>query len=416
MEKICVLGLGYIGLPTALMLALNNYDVIGVDLNDELIKNISERQLNIVEPCIKELLGLVLMKKKLSLRTVPQEADVFIITVQTPLKPDHTCDLSYLISAVKSILPYIKSNDLIIIESTIPPGTTLNLVKPIIEERFTIGEDVYLAYCPERVLPSKIINEMIYNDRIIGACTNKCGEKVKKIFSSYIKGELFITDVKTAEMAKLMENTFRDVNIALANEFTKICNKLNINAIEAINLANKHPRVNIHKPGPGVGGHCIPIDPYFIIEKAPELARIISVARETNDNMPYYIVSKIKRIVMKVNNPKVAVLGVAYKGNVNDTRESPALKIIELLKAEGIKVEIYDPYVNLENANEKRIEAVAAEADMILILTGHDDFKKIDYEKLSSQTKPIIIFDTKNIIQHKSKNENIRNLGNYFDD
>jgi len=419
MKKICVVGLGYIGLPTATIFAKNGCKVIGVDIDKKIVEKLNRGEIHIKEPYLNEITEKLLHEKNIVVKQNPENANAFIIAVPTPKKIDNSCDLSYVLSAVDSVLPYIKIGDIVIIESTIPPGTTEEIIKPIIEAcGFKVGEDIYLAHCPERVLPGKILEEIVNNSRIIGGCTDSCCKKVKDIYSCFVKGEIIITDSKTAEMVKLIENTFRDTNIALANELVKICNKLHINALKVIEIANKHPRVNIHQPGPGVGGHCLAVDPYFVIEKAPELSQIISSARYINSTMPNYIVSKVKEVLSGVEKPKIAVFGITYKGNIDDIRESPAIDIINMLKDEAYEIAIYDPYVNLNNIQTVTKEKAVEEADMILILTDHDEFKHIDYSYLVKKMRRTIIFDTKHIIidrDNNSRDTKIKNLGNLYD-
>ena len=398
MKKVCVLGLGYIGLPTAVILALNGQQVIGVDNDFKLLEKLNKGEVNNEEPDLAYFFKQVIKEGRLSFSHSPAAADVFIIAVPTPNKDDKSSDLSFVFDALNSILPYLAPENLVIIESTIPPQTCDRLIKPIIEKvRFIVGENIYLAHCPERVLPGQIMEELIKNNRIIGGCTPKCSKAAAEIYQTFVKGEIMETDAATAEMTKLMENTFRDVNIALVNELVKICDYLEINALKAIELANKHPRVSFHKPGPGVGGHCLAIDPYFIIEKAPHLARIISDARNINRSMPAYIVDRVKILLGSKKSARIAVLGVSYKGNIDDIRESPALEIISLLKKENFYISIYDPYVQIKG-NEKDINLAVQGADLILILTDHNEFLHLDYKLLAKKMRTPMVFDTRNII------------------
>ncbi|MDD3893775.1 MAG: nucleotide sugar dehydrogenase [Syntrophomonadaceae bacterium] len=399
MKKVCVLGLGYIGLPTAVILALNGQQVIGVDNDFKLLEKLNKGEVNNEEPDLAYFFKQVIKEGRLSFSHSPAAAaDVFIIAVPTPNKDDKSSDLSFVFDALNSILPYLAPENLVIIESTIPPQTCDRLIKPIIEKvGFIVGENIYLAHCPERVLPGQIMEELIKNNRIIGGCTPKCSKAAAEIYQTFVKGEIMETDAATAEMTKLMENTFRDVNIALVNELVKICDYLEINALKAIELANKHPRVSFHKPGPGVGGHCLAIDPYFIIEKAPHLARIISDARNINRSMPAYIVDRVKILLGSKKSARIAVLGVSYKGNIDDIRESPALEIISLLKKENFYISIYDPYVQIKG-NEKDINLAVQGADLILILTDHNEFLHLDYKLLAKKMRTPMVFDTRNII------------------
>lgn len=421
MNKICVIGLGYIGLPTATMFALSGKQVIGVDVSEKVVETLNKGEVHIEEPGLGEAFKQMVDEKKIIAKTTPDEADVFIIAVPTPNKDDKykSCDLTYVESATRSILPYIKKGDVVIVESTIAPTTTDEVVKPIIEgEGFKVGQDIFLAHCPERVLPGKIMEELVENNRIVGGVTERCTEAAAKVYEVFVKGEILKTTAKTAEMSKLMENTFRDVNIALANELTKICNKLDISSLDVVTLANKHPRVNIHTPGPGVGGHCLAVDPYFIIEKAPELANIIALARETNNSMPEYVVSKVEKMLTKKDS-KVTVFGITYKGNTDDLRESPALEIVEMLEERGYNVALHDPHV--KNTDLKLIgrEEAVLDSDMILILADHNEFKDIDYKKLTKEMNSPLIFDTKAILKEENfEGSNIifKNLGNVSDD
>jgi len=346
----------------------------------------------------------------------PEQADVFIVTVPTPNFDDalKSCDLSYVIKASQSIVPFLKKGDVVVIESTVAPRSTEDFIKPIFEAAgFQIGEDLYLAHCPERVLPGQILYEIIYNNRIVGGITPACTEKVASIYELFVKGTVYRTEAKTAELSKCMENTFRDVNIALANELAKICFRLDINCLEVIELANKHPRVNIHQPGPGVGGHCLAIDPYFICAKAPEEAQIIKLARDTNTSMPAFVVGKIKMLLRGIVNPKIAALGVTYKGNVDDRRESPALEIVHMLTMEGFHVEVYDPHV--ADKDYVDLETAAKDADIMVVLVDHNEYKAMDHAALAALMKNPVLFDTKNIIQAQDESGlQVINFGNLY--
>ncbi len=413
--KICVIGQGYIGLPTAALFANNSCDVLGVDTNESIVKNLNKGIIHIEEPGIEKILKTAINNDKYRVSTSPEESDVFIITVPTPATNNNlSCDLTYVISACESILPFLKKGNIVIIESTIAPMSTDNYIKPIFEkEGWSIGKDLYLSHCPERVLPGKIMNELINNDRIVGGITSKCADKASEIYKRFVKGNIMKTEAKTAEMSKCMENTFRDVNIALANELTKICSKIGVNGLDVIEMANKHPRVNIHSPGPGVGGHCLAIDPYFIYSKAPNTAKLIKTARDINNSMPNFVVENTKKLIKNRDNPIIAILGVAYKGNSDDTRESPAIEIINLLKNEDYNLKIHDPHV--ENEKYLKFEETISNASICLILTDHDEFKNLDYDIIIKKMKYPLIFDTKNIIQSAKKDINIVNYGNLYD-
>ena len=407
--KICIIGQGYIGLPTAALFTMHNCEVIGVDVNEKIINNLKKGIVHIEEPGISDIIEKSLKKGLYRPSLKVEKADVFIITVPTPYVPEtYSCDLNYVISACMSILPYLEKENTVIIESTIAPMSTDEIIKPIFEkEGFTIGKDLYLAHCPERVLPGKIIEELINNDRIIGGVTPKCSEKASEIYKKIVEGNLIETEAKTAELSKCMENTFRDVNIALANELTKICSKIGVNALDVIELANKHPRVNLHSPGPGVGGHCLAIDPYFIYSKAPDEAKIIKLARDTNNSMPEFVVEKVKKILPDTNS-KIAVLGVSYKGNTGDARESPAIEIVSLLN--DYKIAIHEPHI--ENEDYVSFNEAVKDASLILILSDHNEFKNLDYNYIKNNMKDLVIFDTKNIISYIPENIKLINYGN----
>ncbi|RBQ22788.1 UDP-N-acetyl-D-mannosamine dehydrogenase [Candidatus Methanobinarius endosymbioticus] len=411
--KVCIIGQGYIGLPTAILFATNNCEVIGVDVNDDLVNKLNQGKLFIEEPGLKEKLNLTMEKGKYKASIKPKKSDVFIITVPTPTNTENlSCDLSYVISACESIIPYLEKENIVIVESTIAPMSTDNYINPIFEnEGFVIGKDIYLAHCPERVIPGNIIEELVNNDRIIGGVTSECSDKAADVYKIFVKGNIMKTEAKTAEMSKCMENTFRDVNIALANELTKVCSKIGINALDVIELSNKHPRVNIHSPGPGVGGHCLALDPYFIYAQVPEEAKLIKLARDTNNSMPQFVVDKTKEIIKNIESPKIAILGITYKGNTDDTRESPALEIVNLLKNEDFKIDIYDPHV--ENKKYHNFEKTIKDAAICIVLSDHDEFKNLDFNLMTKAMKKPIIFDTKNIVKNKDKEKiEIINYGN----
>ncbi len=372
-ETIIVIGTGYVGLPAALMLARAGYDVVGVDINENLVRAINDGVLLIKEDELQAIMNEPAVKANLRAQTTPCEGDVFIIAVPTPV--DHrkkVADMTYVDDAVRSIIPYLRPGNLVIIESTIPPLTCRERVGPMIEKEtgLKIGEGIYLAHCPERILPGDIFYEIVHNDRIIGGINQATRERAAAIYSSFVKGSLYLTDDITAELVKLMENTYRDVNIALANEFNAVAETLGIDGREAIRLANKHPRVNILMPGIGVGGHCIPIDPWFIKEVDPSNSRLIFTSRLINDEMPAKIAAKIRRAVRSVSAPRIVALGAAYKANTEDLRESPALEIVNLLREEGYDVVQYDPLV--EGMGYPSLAEACRGADMIAVLVPHD--------------------------------------------
>lgn len=409
--KVCIIGQGYIGLPTAALFSKSHCEVVGVDISEKIINNLNKGIVHIEEPGISDQIKNAVDKKVYSASLTPQKADAFIITVPTPyIVENYSCDLSYVIEACHSILPVLEKGNTVIIESTIAPMSTDEQIKPIFEKAgFTIGEDLYLAHCPERVLPGRIMYELVNNNRIIGGVTPECAKKASAVYGQFVKGELILTEAKTAELSKCMENTFRDVNIALANELAKICAEIGVNALDVIEMANKHPRVNLHSPGPGVGGHCLAIDPYFIYAKAPETAKIIKLARDTNNSMPDFVCENVKKIIKE---GKISVLGVSYKGNTDDDRESPAYEIIAKLSSD-YEILVHDPHI--ENPNYVSLEEAVKDSDLILVLCDHDEFKDLDYDLIKSSMKSPIIFDTKNIIKEVPDEIKLYNYGNLYE-
>ena len=409
--KVCIMGQGYIGLPTAALFSRSHCEVIGVDVNEEVVDNLNKGIIHIEEPGIANIIKRSVKKNIYKASLTPEKADTFIITVPTPyIIENYSCDLSYVITACEKIVPFLEKGNIVIIESTIAPMSTDEVIKPIFEKAgFTIGEDLYLAHCPERVLPGKILEELVHNDRIIGGVTPKCSVKASEVYGQFVEGNLMLTEAKTAELSKCMENTFRDVNIALANELAKICAEIGVNALDVIKMANKHPRVNLHSPGPGVGGHCLAIDPYFIYAKAPETAKIIKLARDTNNSMPDFVCEYVEKIIP---SGKIAVLGVSYKGNTGDDRESPAYEIISKLENKGYEISIHDPHLKKDNLVS--LSEALENADLILILCDHNEFKHLDYKLISEKMNQPIIFDTKDIIYKVPSNVTLYNYGNLY--
>ena len=410
--KVCIMGQGYIGLPTAALFTRHHCEVVGVDINEKIVNNLNKGIIHIEEPGIADIIKNAVKNKVYTASLTPQKADAFIITVPTPyITENYSCDLSYVVSACESIIPYLEKGNTVIIESTIAPMSTDETIKPIFEKAgFTIGKDLYLAHCPERVLPGKILEELVHNDRIIGGVTLECAKKAREVYGQFVEGYLMLTEAKTAELSKCMENTFRDVNIALANELAKICAEIGVNALDVIKMANKHPRVNIHSPGPGVGGHCLAIDPYFIYAKAPETAKIIKLARDTNNSMPEFVCENTKKMI---NEGKIAIFGVSYKGNTGDDRESPAYEIIARLKEAGFEISIHDPHIN--NEDFVSFDEATKDADLVLILCDHKKIKNPNYNLISKNMKTPIIFDTKNIISKVPRGIKLYNYGNLYE-
>ena len=405
MKHICVVGLGYIGLPTASILATNGFQVTGVDVNQRVVDVINNGQIHINEPGLKTVVYAAVHSGNMSAQLAPTEADVFIIAVPTPIHPDHTADLTYVIKATEAILPCLKKGNLVILESTCPPRTTEDTLVPLLEKTgLAIGEELFVAHCPERVLPGNILHEFVSNDRIIGGINPESAMRAKKLYETVVQGNLVMTDATSAEMAKLMENTFRDVNIALANEVCKIAYELGLDALEVIKLANMHPRVNIHNPGPGVGGHCIAVDPWFIVEKAKS-AQLISLSREINESMPSFVADRICQLLDKIEAPRVTALGVSYKGNVDDTRESPATEVIRVLRQRNIEVRIYDPYVKDYEFELTNLEDAFVASDAVVVLAEHKEFKYLSAAELGQLMRTRQLLDTRNCLNHSNWQE-----------
>lgn len=407
MKEIAVLGLGYIGLPTASILATNGFVVHGVDVSQSVVDIINKGGIHIEEPGLKTLVQAAVNSGNLKAHVEPQMADVYVLAVPTPITEDKKADLSYVGAAARSIVPLLKRGDLVILESTSPPGTTKDFLCPILAESgLELGVDLFVAHCPERVLPGKIIKELIQNIRIIGGLTPQSAEMARQIYQSFVEGDIHLTDATTAEMVKIMENTFRDVNIALANELAQIAPRLDINAWEVIRFANLHPRVNIHSPGPGVGGHCISVDPWFVVEKFPETAKLISQARHINDFMPEYTYQMVLDAVKGISNPKVTLLGLTYKPDVDDVREAPALKILEMIKANPeIRLSIYDPHVKHFDHELSGLEAAFRDSDCVLLAVDHAEFKFINPRQVASVVRNPTVIDTRNALSQKDWQE-----------
>lgn len=388
-NRICVIGLGYIGLPTAVAFARTGSEVIGVDINPNLVAQLNQGKTHLDEPSLAEAVKQAVSSGKYVATTVPEVADVFIIAVPTPLQPDHTPDLRYIHSAMKMSAPVLANGNLVILESTSPVGTTAQLAQWLLAERADLTE-VQFAYCPERVLPSNIMQEIVENDRIIGGLTPQSTQQAVRLYQRFVTGECIATDSRTAEMCKLVENSFRDVNIAFANELSILCDQMGINAWTLISLANRHPRVNILQPGAGVGGHCIAVDPWFLVAQNPQETKLIQTARAVNDRKPDWLFEKIKLAVAecamatdrKPSEITLACFGLAFKANVADLRESPALAITEKLaswhkgKLLAVEPNISElPLKLAENVRFTTAELALAEADVVVLLVDHQPFK-----------------------------------------
>jgi len=389
MENVCVMGLGYVGLPTASLLANRGFKVHGVDVNPKIVELIGQGNVHITEPDLDVLVRAAVNSGNLTVGLEPISADVFIIAVPTPFKDNHVPDVSYVEAATRAIAPYIARGNLVILESTSPVGTTENMAVWLQELRpeLDVEGSVSMAHCPERVLPGQTLKELVVNDRVIGGLNPSSAEKAAQFYRQFVTGEIVCTNARTAELAKLAENSFRDVNIAFANELSMICDKLEIDVWELIKLANRHPRVNILNPGPGVGGHCIAVDPWFIVDAAPQQARLIKMAREVNDSKIDFVVAKVKEAAKKFKNPKIACLGLSYKPDIDDLRESPALRIVEnLLKSQTGQILVVEPHLrkipksleNLENLALVDLDDALSKCDIILVFVNHKKFGRIN--------------------------------------
>ena len=387
--KACFMGLGYIGLPTAIVAADNGIEVTGVDINPHVVETINKGKIHIIEPGLEELCSRVIGKGSLKAQTEPAESDIYLIVVPTPFTGDHQPDISYVEAATRSVLPFLKEGDLYIIESTSPVGTTEKMATLIFTERPELKEKIYIAYCPERVLPGNVIYELVQNDRVIGGLDSVSSEKAAAFYGRFVKGVLHRTNTRTAEMCKLTENSSRDVQIAFANELSLICDKADINVWELIELANKHPRVNILQPGSGVGGHCIAVDPYFITADFPLESRIIGKAREINNHKAFWCAEKTQQTMKQFElehgrEPIVALMGLAFKPNIDDLRESPA-KYIATKVMQGHNngdFLIVEPNITEHKVFKLTDYREAYEkADIVAFLVSHDQFKQLPYDE-----------------------------------
>lgn len=396
--KVCVVGLGYIGLPTAAMLASRGHEVVGFDVNERVVAAVNAGQAHFQEPDLQMLLTAAVQTGQLRAASAPETADYYIIAVPTPVRPGGAPDMSYVEKAAAAIAPTLKAGSTVILESTSPVGSTEmvadvlrkarpDLTFPNYKDESAEEADVAVCHCPERILPGQMVRELVQNDRIIGGLTERCAQKAFDLYQEFVTGTCFVTDSRAAELVKLSENAFRDVNIAFANELSMICDKLEVDVWQVRELANKHPRVSILEPGAGVGGHCIAVDPWFIVNSAPDEARLIRMARTVNDDKPHRIIERVTAAADRFKNAVVACYGITYKPDVDDLRESPALEIVEALaKVNGLKLLVCEPTLKelpASLAGKKNVELVEPgraqrESDIVVFLVGHRQFKRLD--------------------------------------
>ena len=387
--KACFMGLGYIGLPTAIIAAKHGVDVVGVDINPKVVEVTNQGKLHIIEPGMEDMLKEVIAAGKFKAYTTPQESDAYFMVVPTPFKGDHEPDVSYVEAATRAVLPLLKEGDLYVIESTSPIGTTEMMTDIIFAERPELKDKIYIAYCPERVLPGNVIYELVHNDRVIGGLNPESTDKAIEFYSQFVQGQLHKTNSRTAEMCKLTENSSRDVQIAFANELSLICDKAGINVWELINLANKHPRVNILQPGCGVGGHCIAVDPYFITADYPAESKIIASARQINNYKSFWCAEKVKSTMLEFElkngrKPVVAMMGLAFKPNIDDLRESPSKTIVGKVMQMCNNADILIVEPNVEEHKTFKLtpyQEAFDKADIVVMLTAHDQFKTLAYDE-----------------------------------
>jgi UDP-N-acetyl-D-mannosaminuronic acid dehydrogenase len=400
-HHICVIGLGYIGLPTSSMFASQGIQVTGVDNNVHVIESLSKGKVHIFEPGLNEVVKSALDQGTLRVASQPVEADAFIIAVPTPFYADKKADLSYVRSAAEAIVPVLRPGNLVILESTSPPLTTRDVVQPILEQSgLKAGRDFLLAYSPERVLPGRIMLELVENARVIGGIDDASALAGRDLYRVIVKGEIVLTDATTAEMVKLMENTYRDVNIAIAMEFSRLADRFGVDIWEALTIANRHPRVKILNPGPGVGGHCISVDPWFLVEKAPDITPLIRTARQVNDSQPEFVLQTVKRLLPDLRGKKVAALGLAFKPDVDDLRESPAVEVAHLLVKSGAVVTACEPFrpdFVIEGVTVTgSLEEALHDAEFIVLLVGHGQFKALDPVAVAGMTPARLVLDLVN--------------------
>ena len=408
-NKVAVIGLGYIGLPTAAVLASRGIEVVGVDVTERAVETINRGEVHIVEPDLDIIVKAVVTTGKLRATLQAEAADAFMIAVPTPFKEQHQPDLGFIRQAAETIAPVLEKGNLVVLESTSPVGATEQLADWLAELRPDLSfpqqsrdrSDIHLAHCPERVLPGQVLHELVANDRVIGGMTPHCAELAKQLYQTFVRGECITTDARTAELCKLTENAYRDVNIAFANELSIISDHLQVNVWELIRLANRHPRVNILNPGPGVGGHCIAVDPWFIVSSAPQQSRLISMARQVNDSKPGYVIEQVRQAADQFKQPVIACLGLAFKADIDDLRESPALDIVESLAQQGVgKILVVEPNINelpvkLADLDVELVDLTEAlsQSNLLVALVDHREFKQIPLAQITSK----VVIDTRGL-------------------
>lgn len=389
-RRVCVVGLGYVGLPMAAVLARAGFDVLGIDVRTELVARVNSGKAESLEPGLAELIAQGSRSGRLRASLQPEHADVFIICVPTPLQSNNAPSLEYVEKACRTIRPFVRRHSTIILESTSPPGTTSDIVtKCAVPEDLEVGKDVFVAYCPERVLPGHALAEIVGNDRIVGGVTTGCALRVKSFFESFVEGAVLMTDSITAEITKLVENSFRDVNIAFANEIATLSDRLGTDPFEVIRLANRHPRVNVLSPGPGVGGHCIPVDPWFLVHADSGVTRLIQTARRVNDSQPARVVSKVRQLVHEHSATTIGCLGVTYKADIGDFRGSPGLEVVRLLCNQvDAEILVCDPVVENNDFREfplSPLSEVLSRSEVLVLLTDHSAFQAIPMGALAGK-------------------------------
>lgn len=403
MTDVCVLGLGTIGLPTAVMFASCGDRVVGVDTNAVVRNSVNAGEIGTEEPGLQELLRQVLAAGRLVASDTVLEADAFVVAVPTPLTPDHRPELSNVVEACGMVAARLRPGNLVVVESTVPPGATETAIAGALEvSGLRAGKDFFLAHCPERVLPGAILREIVENSRIVGGIDAESAQRAAQLYGAFVKGDIQVTDASTAEIAKLAENTYRDVNIALANELARVAERAGVDVWRVIELANNHPRVDLHLPGPGVGGHCIPVDPWFLVASAPEEVQLIPASRRINDAQPRLVARRVADMVGHRRGAKVALLGASYKADVADSRETPALDIIDELERAGLTVAVHDPLVRNLAHPLVTLESALTGADIAVLAVNHRAFESMDPEYVGRLMRNRVIFDTRNclVVEH----------------